>query len=160
MPNDSQLPVTGVVPIAQMTGEDAGETSLLRDMETRARAFLTEFDWCDAIEDLYYGEGIGGVVAVFFARIKPAQLHVDECLWVVGGDLPSAYLVTDDSPNPKRALEAYVYEMRRWVALAKKGKSSPGVIPVNVPATPEWAESLEGRLNMLEQNIIPIWPDE
>ena len=160
MPGKPDLPVRGVVPVAQMIGEDEAETAHLCEMEARARAFLDRFSWCVAIEDLYFGEGIGGVVAVFFARIKPSRPEVAEYLWIIVGDLPSAYLVTDDSQNPKCALESYVYEMRKWVALAKEGKSSPDVIPVNVPATREWADALEGRLNLLEEEIIPIWPEE
>jgi hypothetical protein len=153
-------PVTGVIPIAQMVGEDGDESARLREMESRARAFLSGFGWCESIEDFYFGEGIGGVVAVFLARIRPSKPEIDEYLWIIVGDLPYAYLVTEDCPNPRRALESYVNEMRRWVALAKEGKSSPDVIPVNVPATPEWANALEGRLNTLEEKIIPIWPEE
>jgi hypothetical protein len=160
MPGEAELPVHGVVPVAQMIGEDEAETARLCEMEARARAFLTRFSWCVAIEDLYFGEGIGGVVAVFFARIKPSRPEVAEHLWIIVGDLPSAYLVTYESPNPKLAFEAYVFEMRKWVALAKEGKSSPDVIPVNVPSTREWADSLEGRLNLLEEKIIPMWPEE
>lgn len=160
MPSEPELPVRGVVPVAQMIGEDEEETARLCEMEARARAFLTRFSWCEAIDALYFGEGIGGVVAVFLARIKSTQPEIDEHLWIIVGDLPSAYLVTDDSQNPKSALESYVYEMRKWVELAKEGKSSPDVIPVNVPATREWADSLEGRLNLLEEKIIPMWPEE
>jgi hypothetical protein len=54
-------------------------------------------------------------------------------------------------------LDGYIWEMRKWVALAKEGRTSDDVIPVNVPATPTWAESLENRLDALERKIIPIW---
>lgn len=67
------------------------------------------------------------------------------------------YLVTDDCQTPKDALEGYIWEMRKWVALAAKGQSSKDVIPVNVPSTPEWAEALGSRLDTLEQSIIPEW---
>jgi hypothetical protein len=50
--------------------------------------------------------------------------------------------------------------MRRWSWLAKPGKASPDVIPVNVPATPKWAKELEGRLNFLEQHILPQFRDD
>jgi hypothetical protein len=124
-------------------------------MEGRARAFLSSFDWCESIAELYFGDGVGGVFAVFFAHIKPSRPDVDEYLWVLVGDLPSAYLVTDDCRTPHEALEGYIEEMRKWIQLAKKSRTSPDVIPVNVPATPEWAEALESRLDKLEQEIIP-----
>ena len=152
-----ELPVSGVVPIAEMIGEDDDETQRLRKMEAKARGFLSHFDWCREISEFYFGDGIGDVFAIFLARIIPARPSVDEYIWIVVGDIPSAYLVTDACPSPKEAFEGYIWEMRKWVALAKQGRTSRDVIPVNAPATPEWAETLEGRLNALEQKIIPIW---
>ena len=160
---ERELPVSGVVPIEEMEGCDDDETQRLRKMEATARNFLGRFKWCVDIRELYFGDGIGDVVVVFLARITPTQPSIDEYLWIVVGDLPSAHLVTDDAHNPKEALEAYIWEMRKWVTLAKEGKSSRDVIPVNVPATPEWAERLQGRLDMLEQKIIPDYfesPDD
>jgi hypothetical protein len=152
----SDLPVSGVVPISKIAGEDEDETGRLREMEKKARDFITNFEWCHGVRDFYFGEGIGDVVAVFLAHIEPARHSVDEYLWIVVGDVPSAYLVTDDCRRPKEALEGYIWEMRKWVALAKQGQTSKDVIPVNAPATPEWAESLETRLNALEKEIVPI----
>lgn len=151
------VPVSGVVPVSEMFGENEDETQRLLNMEERAREFITTFAWCGGIRDFYYGAGIGDVFAVFLAHIEPTQEPVDEYLWIVVGDFPSAYLVTDECPAPKEALEGYIWEMRKWVALAKQGKTSKDVIPVNVPATPEWAERLELRLDALEQRIIPSW---
>lgn len=151
----SNLPVTGVIPISEMKGEDNPETLMLRDMESRARKFINDFEWCRGIREFYFGAGIGGVVAVFLAHIQPSKPSVDEFLWIVVGDIPSAYLVVDDSPSPKQAIESYVWEMRKWVELARQGSSSEDVIPVNVPATPEWAEALAGRLDFIETKIIP-----
>lgn len=151
------LPVSGVVPISRMSGEDAAETELLRRMEQEARRFISQFEWCDGMNEFYFGGGIGGIFAVFLADIKPAQPAVDRYLWIVVGDIPSAYLVTDDCPDPREALEGYIWEMRKCVVLARQGLTSEDVIPVNVPATPEWAKQLEGRLDWLEQKIIPSW---
>jgi hypothetical protein len=151
------LPVSGVIPILEMAGEDDEETRRLREMEQRARDFIGDFEWCEEIRDFYYGAGVGDLFAIFLAHIRPAQPSVDEYLWIVVGDLPPAYLVTDDCANPKEALEGYIWEMRKWVALAREGRNSDDVIPLNVPVTPVWAESLESRLDTLEQKVIPIW---
>ena len=140
-----------------MRGEDEEETLKLRKMETAARGFINGFEWCKGIREFYFGDGIGDVIAVFFTRIEPARLSVDEYLWIVVGDIPPAYLVIDTSPSPKASVGAYIAEMRNWVTLAKQGRTSEAVIPVNVPATPEWADALESRLNTLEQEIIPVW---
>jgi hypothetical protein len=45
--------------------------------------------------------------------------------------------------------------MSKWVKLAKRGKSSSRVIPVNAPATPENAQILEDRLTTLRELILP-----
>jgi len=150
----TELPVSGVIPVSEMAGEDEYETARFGSMEAEARMFLSSFDWCREIREFYFGGGVGDVIAVFFARISPARPDIDEFLWIVVGDIPPAYLVTDDSPTPKEALQSYIEEMRQWVVLATAGKTSAEVIPVNVPATPEWAEALGSRLDFLEHEII------
>jgi hypothetical protein len=54
-------------------------------------------------------------------------------------------------------LESYIYEMSKWVTLAKRGRKSEQVIPVNAPATPEYAEMLEGRLKILREVAVPAF---
>jgi hypothetical protein len=152
-----QLPVTGVIPIAEMRGENDEETDLLRAMSERAQQFLGEFAWCSAIREFYFGDGIGNVFAVFLARIQPSHSGIDEFLWVVVGDIPPAYLVTDACHTPKEAMEGYIEEMRRWVAAAYRGQTSKDIIPVNAAPTPESAKTLEQRLNTLERDIFPVW---
>jgi hypothetical protein len=150
-----ELPVKGIIPISQMIGDDEEETRLLHELSERAQAFLSSFAWCVSISEFYFGDGIGGIFGVFFARIQPARPAIDDFLWVIVGDLPSAYLVTDACKTPSQAMDAYIEEMRKWIALAKKGETSRNVIPVNVPATPEWAKVLEGRLDTLQHEILP-----
>ena len=154
------LPVTGVVSISQMVGDDEEDTRLLREMCELARSYLSSFSWCKAITDFYFGDGIGGIIAIFFAHIEPTQPDVDEWLWVIVGDIPPAYLVTDDCCTPQQAAEGYIEEMRRWVAAAKIGQTSEDIIPVNVPATPEWAATLEKRLDALQFDVLPKWFSE
>lgn len=47
---------------------------------------------------------------IFLARIIPTRRSIDEYVWIVVGDIPPAYLVTDDYPSPKQALEGYIWE--------------------------------------------------
>jgi len=140
-----------------MLGESEEETALVRAMSERAQAFLSSFAWCESIEEFYFGDGIGNIFAAFFARIKPSRPSVDEYLWVVVGDVPPAYLVTDHCHTPKEAICAYIEEMRKWVAAARLGQNPRDVIPVNAPATPESAEALNRRLDTLEYEILPKW---
>lgn len=153
----SELPVKGIVPIEKMFGGDEEDTKLLLAMASEATAYISSFAWCKAIRESYFGDGYGGVVAVFFFHIEPSRLEVDEWLWVVVGDVPPAFLVIDDCKTPSQALEGYIDEMSKWVKLAKQGRSSSNVIPVNVPATLENAELLDGRLRVLRETFVPAF---
>ncbi|MGD0696366.1 MAG: hypothetical protein ABSB82_16210 [Terriglobia bacterium] len=155
MPNN--IDFSKLLPVAAMQGDSEDDTALLRGMFEDARAFLTGFDWCRSVVDSFFGIGIGGVVAVFLFKIVPSREGVDENLWVVVGDLPPAYLVTDDSPTPVAALEAYIDEMSAWVEAARRGDSVEELIPVNAPPTPANVDSLEGRLSFLKNRIIPMY---
>jgi hypothetical protein len=146
---------TGVVPVSEIGGEDAAETVFLLDLAEKARNYITSFPWCRSICEMYFGDGIGKIVGLFLCRIVPAKPDVDEWLWVVVGDLPPAYLVTDWCKNPAEAFDGYVEEMSKWIELAAKGESSVGVIPVSVPATPEWAEDVRRRLDLLGKIFRP-----
>jgi hypothetical protein len=150
----------GVVPVAEMRGEDDAETSQLKTMLDDAVAYLRSFAWCLEIKETYFGFGFGEIVAIFLFRIEPAKRDVDEWLWVVIGDLPPAYLVTDNAKNPAAALDCYVGEMERWVDAVKAGKPVDHLIPVNVPPTLKWAELLQARLAFFEEHVLSAYADD
>ena len=160
MRNESlKLPVTGVVPVEQMLGEDAEETKLFHMAYLAAKEYLLAFPWCESIRGTYFGDGIGGIVEVFFFHIQPARAGVDEWLWVIVGDIPLAYLVVDNCKVPSEALEAYIQQMTKWVELAKQGLVSRHVMPVSAKATPEEAAILEKKLDLLRQFALPRFQD-
>jgi len=82
---------------------------------------------------------------------------VDRWLWTITGDVPPAYLVTDDARKPREALEGYVFEMRRWVRKVRAHEDLTDVIPVDVPPTEKYADLLESRLNFVETEILNDW---
>ena len=110
-----------------------------------------------SVRESYFGDGYGGVAAVFLFHIEPSRPHVDEWLWVISCDISPAYLVTDSCKTPSQALEGYVEEVSKWVQLAKQGQSSGDVIPVHIPATPENAIGVESRLRVLRETIVPAF---
>lgn len=128
-------------------------------MLARARSYLSSFRWCRAIRECYVGEiAVGAVVLVVLFRIEPTDEDVDEWLWVVVGDLPPAYLVTDQAPDAPAALARYAEEMDRWVSAVRAGEPADDLIPVQtaggrhpLPATPEHAEDLARRLRTLRE---------
>lgn len=110
---------------------------------------------------MYAEIAVAGVVGVFLCYIEPeAHENVDEWLWVVVGDVPPAYLVTDDAPTSTGALEAYIVEMQTWVAAVNAGKSVDDLIPVSVPPTKEHAAMLQTRLAFLRSRILPEYADQ
>jgi hypothetical protein len=129
------------------------DRDVAREVYRRARRFVEAFAWCGGIEQAYVGILQPPVVSVFLFKIRPAKPDVDEWLWVVVGDLPSAYLVCDDSPNPATALAGYVDEMSRWVEAVENGKSVADLIPTRVDATPKYAQMLKSRLGVLKRYL-------
>jgi hypothetical protein len=146
--------MTRVVVADAMAGDGAKDTALLKEMLTEASKYLASFSWCGQIQKTYFGLGVGGIVAVFLFRLRPSEPDVDEWLWVVVGDVPPAYLVTEDAPNPACALKVYIDLMREWVKAVQEGRPTDELIPVNVDPTEEWANQLAGRLDFLEREVL------
>jgi hypothetical protein len=156
-PLDHSIPVKGIIPLDELFAEQEEGTAALCDMAEEAQSYLEAFPWCVSIEEGYFGDGVPDVVAVFLFRIDPSRPNIDEWLWVIVGDLPPAYLLTHISKTPSQAIEGYIEEMTKWVELAKEGKFSDKVIPVDVPSTPENAEDLEERLQVLARDVVPAF---
>ena len=81
MDNSTEIPVNGVVPVDQMVGGDEEDTRLLRVMASSAENYLRCFPWCEGVRESYFGDGYGGIVAVFLFRILPAREGVPAWLW-------------------------------------------------------------------------------
>jgi len=149
-----------VVPTDELRGEDDEETILLQGMLTDAKDYLRSFAWCDGLKSSYFGLGVGGVVAVFLFRIEHSKDDVDDWVWVVVGDIPSAYMTCEDAPNPACALDGYIGAMREWAEAAIQGNPVDDLIPVNVPATPEWGKNLASRLDFLDREILSQYEED
>lgn len=130
------------------------------DLGTQAVRFLRSFAWCADVLELYEGILEPDIVGVFLCKIRPARPEVDEWLWVIVGDLPPAYLVTDEAPNPACALDGYIALMRDWVKAAKRGDPVDRLIPVNAPPTPEYATMLDSRLRILSDFLAEEFVDD
>lgn len=154
------LDMTKVTPASELVGEDEQETQGLRALAQKATDFVTSFRWVRSIRGSYEGLSIAGVVGVFLFNIEPSQAGVDEWLWVVVGDVPPAYLVADDAPNPAKALRVYVQEMQRWVDAVQAGRSVAELIPVNVPPTKEYAAMLQSRLKFLRERVLSDYAED
>lgn len=124
-----------------------------------AQAFLAGFEWCRRIVQTYFGIGEGGIYGVFLIRHEPVRDTVDEWLWVIVGDIPPAYIVLDDAPNPPSALDAYLREIERWVEAVENGESVEALMPVNGAPTLENAQLLDNRANLLREHVLAAYKD-
>src|SRR5262249_41969469 len=158
MPTNSDagddVPVRDVVRVEQMNGDDERDTALLREMLEQARNYILSFSWCDSIVSSYFAGGVGKVFAVFLFKINVYRSEVDRWEWIFVGDIPPAYLPVEDASSKMAAFETYIEGMERWVEVAREGREPEPeecCPPVNVPATPEWAEKLDKRLRTLSE---------
>ena len=153
-------PVRNVVRAERMAGEDEEDTELLKQMLEEAKNYILSFSWCETILGSYFAGGVGKVFAIFLFNISPAHPEVDSWMWIVVGDVPPAYLPLGDCRTSREVFDTYIAGMKRWVELARDGREAAPedhVPPVNVPPTPEWAESLDGRLRSLRQLLQPFF---
>ena len=158
----SRIPAIGIVPIDQMQGEDSADTDLLRELRKKAENYVNSLDWFPGITEMYYGAGVGGIFAIFLIRTYPnAFSHrgtpIDEWLWVVVGDIPSAYLVLDVAQKPSEACEVYLELMTGWIDCVESGEvPSDNEFPVNMEPTPENAALLHTRTMLIQQHVLPV----
>ena len=128
----------------------------VRELAQEASEFLASHSWCAKIRSQHLAWAIAGVIGVFHFRIVAARPGIDEELWVIVGDLPSAYLVTAKREGWQEALRAYVREMTRWVRAVRARRSVKDLIPVNTPPTREYAEMLGGRLGFIRKHFLRV----
>lgn len=140
-----------------MAGDDAEDTALLEEMLAEARAYLLRQRWCGSIADTYWGDGVGGVVAVFLFRVAMhgSQNTREEWVWVICGDVPTMYLATDELHEPGQALGRYCDLLEEWVAVARAGGDLRTVLPIAADPTAEHIAMLEQRIDFLRADIIP-----
>ena len=128
-------------------------------MLKEAERFLTSHAWCPGIQQSFVGFAVGGVVGVFLFELTKPLGTGDKFLWVVVGDLPSAYLVADRAHSPREALERYGELMRAWIDAIEQRGSLASVYPIQAPPTLDNARLLASRLEFIEETLLPAVPD-
>ncbi|HZG42288.1 MAG TPA: hypothetical protein VEY93_04955 [Longimicrobium sp.] len=146
-----------VVPTNLMLGEDEDETALLHQMLVEAQHYLEGFTWCRGFSETYYGVGVPGVIAVFLFHIKVSDDVVDKWLWIVVGDVPGAYIVPDNAPDPVSALKIYCDLMSDWVDAVRRAAPLTDVFPVNAAPDIENAKLLARRIKLIRTEVIPAF---
>jgi hypothetical protein len=146
---------------SEIEGDDPEDTELLRAMATEARTYIEDFEWCPPVESIHLALGIGGVVSVFLFQFdEPIEgSDSDDALWVVVGDLPSAYVFVEPDDDGSVALNRYCDMMEDWAFNVLKGNPLDECFPVAAEATEENAEALGQRIAFLRTEILES-PDE
>jgi hypothetical protein len=123
-------------------------------LAVEARTFLSGQAWVTTVRDGRLAYAIPAVLGVFQFDVDAARDGIPSPLWVVAGDLPSAYLPCDELPTWEDALDGYVWEMQRWVDAVRAGESVKDLIPTGVAPTREHADLLARRLDFLRDEIL------
>ena len=134
------------------------ENPEVRALAGRAEAFVAGFHWCTGVRSCAGAFAIAGVLGVFRVDLTPARPDVDSTVWVIVGDIPSAYVAFDDGDNWQDALRGYVDEMQSWVDAVRAGSSIEDLIPVNAAPTLEHANMLAGRLQFIRDRLVNVDP--
>ena len=130
----------------------------VRVLASRATEFVAGFRWCQQVTGCALAFAIAGVLGIFRIDLRPTA-EADPVVWVVVGDLPSAYLAYEEGDGWQDALGGYVEEMQACVDAARAGASIEDLIPVNAPPTPEYVQMLASRLEFLRRNLLEVDPD-
>jgi len=151
----SHIDLTRLTPSRLMEGNDHAETVELRGMLDRAENYLKSFAWCPPILEKYVGVGVPGVFALFLFKLQTSEDFTEQWLWVVEGDVPSAYFVIDDAAEPAAAVLVYCEIMDAWVRAVENGAELSDVFPVQAKATMENATMLRKRTEFLIERVLP-----
>jgi hypothetical protein len=134
---------------------DDDEQALVRD-EAEALAYAASFDWSPPLDEISHVDGVPGIVSVFQVKfLEPIRGSHDDRLWIVVGDLPSAYLVVEAGDGAQEVLYEYCNLMEDWVVAVRAATDLNQVFPVRAEPTLEMADLLNRRIALLRQTVIP-----
>ena len=143
-----------ITPFHEFEGYDDEETEMITKMSQDADLFIYSHKWCPTISEKYFGFGIGQIVAVFLYHFDSLINQTDDWLWVIVGDLPSVYLVTDAASSPMEALERYCELMEDWANNIMSDSSIENCYPVKAAPTKENAELLLSRMEFIRREFL------
>jgi len=143
-----------IIPIQEMQGDDQEDTKMLMVLSQEADNYITSHRWCPDIKEKFYGFGIGYVIAVFLYHFDSLINETDDWLWVVVGDLPSAYFVIDAASSPIEALERYCELMEDWANQIMSDNSIEDYYPVQAAPTKENAQLLLNRTKFIRKEFL------
>lgn len=154
MNNEHEIDFSAVCPVARL-GEwvDLEDVPLLEQDLAEATQYMRSQSWCHEILEAYCGTGVATIFYAFLFHIKPSRPEIEEFLWVVVGDIPPLYLITQTAHNPATALFEYTLVMSVWADAAIEQTSSSGLPPVSAPFTRKNGLALRRRLAFIRNYL-------
>jgi len=150
------LPISGTaVPFDEISGDDNEDTLLLKGMAEDALRFVRSRSWCLATHRHFFVDGVAGIVAICLFEVTIRGYSGNQWIWAFTGDIPRAYMLVESYRTPYAALTCYIDGLEAWAKEAQHGRTSPHLIPVNVPPTPEYAAMAFSRVETLRNHILP-----
>ena len=142
---------------SEIQGDDPEDTGLLREMAAEARGYIEDYEWCPPIENFHLALGVGGIVAAFLVQFEEViEGTEDDALWIIVGDLPTAYVIVEPGDDGEAALGRYCELMEDWAFNVLKGNSLDESFPVAAEATHENAEMLTQRIAFIRTEILEL----
>ncbi len=135
-------------------GDDREDTRLLREMSTDAQRYMESQKWCKKVNNVLFGDGVGKIIASFLIEIEPTRKGIDKELWVIVGDIPNAYLVTEQTKNGLDAIKVYIDLMQDWINCVNIRGDTNKCFPINVSPTKKWAKELQSRIDFIKNEIV------
>lgn len=148
--NKADIDFSSVIPIGNL---DPETLSRISDTCLSAGEYLKNQKWCTRIVESFLGIDEGEILGVFLFRIVPSDEKIEEYLWVVVGDLPPLYLVTEAAATPAAALLRYIEVMTLWAEAAIAGTECSGLPPVEADFSRENGVALQTRLKILREYL-------
>ncbi|MGA2217821.1 MAG: hypothetical protein ABSG51_07035 [Terracidiphilus sp.] len=124
-------------------------------MAAEAVRYVQSFEWCIELHERYFGQGCGGVVALFLFRVTIRSFQTPEWIWVIVGDMPSAYMELEQAQSPREALLCYIEGVEELLEATDEERASEDLIPIIVQAGDEFIEMLRGRMRTLRSLVLP-----
>lgn len=150
------MDLNALTPETGRLSDDPTDDAIIRDMIKDAKLYLRSYRWCPPIAQVLVGYAVPNVIAALLVRFSRPIQDKDEMLWVIVGDLPSAYLVIDQARDAAAAIRVYCDLMDEWIDSVKTGRVGDDCIyPVKAPRDSQHAEMLATRIRFIREKILP-----
>lgn len=145
-----------------LVSECSERTTELSDMIDEANRFLLSQRWCEQVHETFLYRFWPGILAIFLIELQPVNdSNADKTVWVVVGDVPPAYLDTENCKNGKEALKGYINEMEYWIHQVESGLSVSDAIPVlrrgslvPIEVTNDYCKMLKSRIEYINDSLL------